>query len=85
MRVRPVPAIVIAALGAALVAVPALDMPAFYVSFLYIVFIWISLSTSWAILSRAMPAIGASATPRSSASASMPRRPWRRSWACRSC
>ena len=36
---------------AALVAVPALDMPAFYISFLYIVFNWISLSTSWAILS----------------------------------
>ena len=26
-------------------------MPAFYISFLYIVFNWISLSTSWAILS----------------------------------
>ena len=30
---------------------PALDIPAFYVSFLYIVFNWVSLATSWAILS----------------------------------
>jgi branched-chain amino acid transport system permease protein len=44
----------IAALGvvaAALIAFPALDVPAFYVSFLYIVFFWISLATSWTILS----------------------------------
>jgi branched-chain amino acid transport system permease protein len=41
----------LALVAAALVAVPAIDMPAFYLSFLYIVFNWISLSTSWAILS----------------------------------
>ncbi len=36
---------------AAFAAVPALDIPAFYVSFLYIIFYWISLATSWTILS----------------------------------
>jgi branched-chain amino acid transport system permease protein len=40
-----------AALLAALVAVPELGVPAFYISFLYIVFNWISLATSWSILS----------------------------------
>jgi branched-chain amino acid transport system permease protein len=37
--------------AAALIAFPALDVPAFYVSFLYIVFFWISMATSWTILS----------------------------------
>jgi branched-chain amino acid transport system permease protein len=41
----------IGAAAAALIAFPALDFPAFYVSFLYIVFFWISLATSWTILS----------------------------------
>jgi len=36
---------------AALAAVPALDIPAFYVSFLFIIFYWVSLATSWTILS----------------------------------
>ena len=38
--------IALVVLGVALAAVPALDLPAFYVSFLYIVFNWVSLSTS---------------------------------------
>jgi branched-chain amino acid transport system permease protein len=44
-------ALALAALGAALVAVPAAGVPAFYVSFLYIVFNWVSLATSWSLLS----------------------------------
>ncbi|HXQ53385.1 MAG TPA: ATP-binding cassette domain-containing protein [Stellaceae bacterium] len=48
---RLAPAAFFAVLGLALLAVPALDIPAFYVSFLYIVFNWISLATSWTILS----------------------------------
>jgi branched-chain amino acid transport system permease protein len=35
----------------ALALVPALKLPAFYESFLYLVFFWISLATSWNILS----------------------------------
>jgi branched-chain amino acid transport system permease protein len=50
-RIRPAPVILVAALAALLVAVPALGMPAFYVSFLYIVCNWVSLATSWAMLS----------------------------------
>jgi branched-chain amino acid transport system permease protein len=34
-----------------LAAVPALKLPAFYESFLYLVFFWISMATSWNILS----------------------------------
>jgi branched-chain amino acid transport system permease protein len=41
----------LAVLAAGAIAVPALDMPAFYVAFLYIIFFWISLATSWTILS----------------------------------
>jgi len=37
--------------GVALALVPALKLPAFYESFLYLVFFWISLATSWNILS----------------------------------
>ena len=37
--------------GAALAAVPFLKLPAFYESFLYLVFFWIVLATSWNILS----------------------------------
>jgi branched-chain amino acid transport system permease protein len=36
---------------ALLAMVPALDIPAFYVSFLYIIYYWIALATSWTILS----------------------------------
>jgi branched-chain amino acid transport system ATP-binding protein/branched-chain amino acid transport system permease protein len=50
-RARLAPAAGAAAVLAVLIAVPAFDMPAFYVSFLYIVFNWISLSTSWGLLS----------------------------------
>ncbi|MBI2200199.1 MAG: branched-chain amino acid ABC transporter permease, partial [Candidatus Rokubacteria bacterium] len=38
-------------LGLALAAVPALRPPAFVESFLYLVFHWIALATSWTILS----------------------------------
>jgi branched-chain amino acid transport system permease protein len=48
---RFVPGACFAALGAVLLAVPALDIPAFYLSFLYMVFNWISLATSWTLLS----------------------------------
>ncbi|MDB5411482.1 MAG: high-affinity branched-chain amino acid transporter ATP-binding protein [Rhodospirillales bacterium] len=41
----------LAVAAAALVAFPALDVPAFYVSFLYMVFFWIAMATSWTILS----------------------------------
>ncbi len=41
----------IALAGAALAAVPFFDPPAFYESFLYLVFYWIVLATSWNILS----------------------------------
>ena len=41
----------IAIAGAALAAVPFFDPPAFYESFLYLVFYWIVLATSWNILS----------------------------------
>ena len=36
---------------AALAMVPTLDIPAYYVSFLYIIYYWIALATSWTILS----------------------------------
>jgi branched-chain amino acid transport system permease protein len=41
----------LAVLAALLVAVPTLDVPAFYVAFLYLLFYWIVLATSWTILS----------------------------------
>jgi branched-chain amino acid transport system permease protein len=37
--------------GLALSALPALGLPAFYESFLYLVFSWVALATSWSILS----------------------------------
>jgi ABC-type branched-subunit amino acid transport system permease subunit len=46
---RTLVAIVVA--GSALAAVPLLHLPAFYESFLYLVFHWIVLATSWNILS----------------------------------
>ncbi|HUB95992.1 MAG TPA: ATP-binding cassette domain-containing protein, partial [Stellaceae bacterium] len=49
--IRPLPALVVLALAALLVAVPALGLPAFYVSFLYVACNWVSLATSWAMLS----------------------------------
>ena len=48
-RLPPVFALVAA--GLALALVPAFKLPAFYESFLYLVFFWISLATSWNILS----------------------------------
>jgi branched-chain amino acid transport system permease protein len=41
----------LAILTAVLIAVPALDVPAFYVAFLYLLYYWIVLATSWTILS----------------------------------
>jgi branched-chain amino acid transport system permease protein len=41
----------LAAAGVALACVPLLKLPAFYESFLYLVFYWIVLATSWNILS----------------------------------
>ena len=46
---RLVGALIVA--GAALLAIPFLRLPAFYESFLYLVFHWIVLATSWNILS----------------------------------
>ena len=37
--------------GLALAALPLLKLPAFYESFLYLVFHWVVLATSWNILS----------------------------------
>jgi branched-chain amino acid transport system permease protein len=48
-RIPPAAPLVVAALALALV--PALKLPAFYESFLYLVFFWVSLATSWNILS----------------------------------
>lgn len=38
-------------IAAALLAVPAIDIPPYYLAFLYLVFFWISMATSWNILS----------------------------------
>jgi len=43
--------VAIGAAGAALAVVPLLHLPAFYESFLYLVFHWVVLATSWNILS----------------------------------
>ena len=48
---RSAHAAVFLGLGLALAAVPALRPPAFVESFLYLVFHWIALATSWTILS----------------------------------
>ena len=45
------PLALFAAAGAALAAVPFLGLPAFYESFLYLVFHWVVLATSWNLLS----------------------------------
>lgn len=45
------PALGLGAVALALALVPALKLPAFYESFLYLVFFWVSLATSWNILS----------------------------------
>jgi len=41
----------LAVLAAGLIAVPALNLPAFYVAFLFVLYYWVALATSWAILS----------------------------------
>jgi branched-chain amino acid transport system permease protein len=46
---RAIAAVLVA--GAVLALVPALKLPAFYESFLYLVFYWVVLATSWNILS----------------------------------
>ena len=49
---RPaLPGALLVVAGLALAAVPALEPPAFFESLLYLVFHWIALATSWAILS----------------------------------
>jgi branched-chain amino acid transport system permease protein len=47
-RLVPVP---LAAAAVCLFFVPMLGLPAFYESFLYLIFFWVSLATSWTILS----------------------------------
>lgn len=49
--VRPLPAIGIGGAVLLLAALPISGIPAFYESFLYLMFYWIALATSWAILS----------------------------------
>ena len=51
MRRPPVAPAAFAAVGLGLLLVPALKLPAFYESFLYLVFHWVALATSWGILS----------------------------------
>lgn len=48
---RDLPKIVAGLAVVALAVMPTAGLPAFYNSFLYLVFFWISLSTSWALLS----------------------------------
>ena len=45
------PALPLVVAGGALALVPALKLPAFYETFLYLVLFWVSLATSWNILS----------------------------------
>jgi hypothetical protein len=54
------------ATGLVFAALAALRLPAFYESFLYLIFSWIALATSWSLLSGTR-ATSASATARSSA------------------
>lgn len=48
---RPVKAAAFMSVTLALAALPALRPPAFYESFLFLVFLWVALATSWTILS----------------------------------
>ena len=48
---RDLPKAVAAAAIVALAFLPMAKMPAFYESFIYLIFFWVSLSTSWALLS----------------------------------
>ena len=49
--VRELPKGIAAAAVLALALLPGAKLPAFYESFLYLIFFWVSLSTSWALLS----------------------------------
>jgi len=49
--VRPLPALGVGSVIVMLAALPVAGLPAFYESFLYLMFYWIALATSWAILS----------------------------------
>ena len=52
MAVKRQPApLVIAALAVLLAVLPLAGLPDYYLSFLYLVFFWVSLSTSWGIVS----------------------------------
>jgi len=48
---RDLPKAAAAAAIVALAFLPMAKMPAFYESFIYLIFFWVSLSTSWALLS----------------------------------
>jgi branched-chain amino acid transport system permease protein len=48
---RSVPIVGFVGAGALFAALPLLQPPAFFESFLYLVFLWVTLATSWAILS----------------------------------
>jgi len=48
---RDLPRVAAAAAIVALAFLPMAKMPAFYESFIYLIFFWVSLSTSWALLS----------------------------------
>jgi branched-chain amino acid transport system permease protein len=48
---RAVAPVAIGAVGLGLALLPAAQLPAFYESFLYLVFHWVALATSWSILS----------------------------------
>ena len=49
MNARPLAAL--SAVGLALATLPLLGLPAFYESFLYLIFSWVALATSWSLLS----------------------------------
>ncbi|HEY6715563.1 MAG TPA: branched-chain amino acid ABC transporter permease, partial [Reyranella sp.] len=48
---RDLPKLVAGLAIVALAVLPTAGLPAFYDSFVYLVFFWVSLSTSWALLS----------------------------------
>ncbi|HEY8050210.1 MAG TPA: branched-chain amino acid ABC transporter permease, partial [Ramlibacter sp.] len=50
MKLRTAPVAIVAA-GVLLAALPFLELPAFYQSFLYLALLWIALATSWNLLS----------------------------------
>jgi branched-chain amino acid transport system ATP-binding protein/branched-chain amino acid transport system permease protein len=48
---RPLSAIALGVVAAAFILLPATSIPPFYIAFLYLVFFWVSMATSWTILS----------------------------------